>query len=286
MPELFSTMFDERRRRWLIWLIKLSERLSIRFADRVLTVTQEMKANFCRRGADPRKITVIVNVPDDRYFRLEHYSEFVAKVSKTRDAELKPGTVRILSHGSIEDRYGYDLIVHAVAALKTELPNLQFRFMGQGGSLHDVLKLACNLGIADQVRYLGFVPFETMVEEIIAADITVVPMKKNPYSILVHTNKMFEYLALQRPIVASRLDSVASYFPDSAIAYFKPDDSSALAQTILQCVGDPEASRARVRAATEVYERYRWSNERSKYLDVYRELLKDQPRGTTVMGAA
>jgi hypothetical protein len=40
MPELFDTMFPAPGYAWLRSLIKWSERLSIAFADRVLTVTQ------------------------------------------------------------------------------------------------------------------------------------------------------------------------------------------------------------------------------------------------------
>ena len=69
MPELFATMFPQRRYAWLRTLIRWSERLSLAFADRVLTVTNEMRDNVSRRGADAGKITVIVNVPDDDLIR-------------------------------------------------------------------------------------------------------------------------------------------------------------------------------------------------------------------------
>jgi glycosyltransferase involved in cell wall biosynthesis len=118
------------------------------------------------------------------------------------------------------------------------------------------------------------VPFETMIAEILAADVTVVPMKRNPYSVLVHTNKMFEYLALERPIVASRLDSVAAYFSDDAIKYFEPDDDADLARRLRETFADREAAAKRARTATAIYEDYRWTAERRKYLAVYDSLLE------------
>ena len=113
-----------------------------------------------------------------------------------------------------------------------------------------------------------------MIAEILAADVTVVPMRRNPYSVLVHTNKMFEYLALGRPIVASRLDFVAAYFPDDAIKYFEPDDDADLARRLRETFTDREAAAKRVRTATAIYEGYRWTAERRKYLAVYDSIAR------------
>jgi glycosyltransferase involved in cell wall biosynthesis len=279
MPELFDTMFPAPRYAWLRWLIRWSERLSVAFADRVLTVTREMRDNVCARGAAPSKITVIVNVPDDHLFELEQHAALLSRVSAARQEERQRGVYRVLCHGSIEERYGFDVIVRAIARLAGDMPGIEFRFMGKGGFLPDVLALARQLNVERNVHYLGFVPFETMIEEILAADVTVVPMKHNPYSVLVHTNKMFEYLALQRPVVASRLASVAAYFPAGAISYFEPDDDADLARRISEIIADPQEGANLVRTATRLYESYRWSTEKQKYLAVYDALLGAETRG-------
>jgi glycosyltransferase involved in cell wall biosynthesis len=273
MPELFGTRFPDRRHSWLLAPIRWSERLSLAFADRVLTVTNEMRENVRRRGADASKITVIVNVPDDDLFRAARQASPVGQITTMAQEKSQFGAFRILCHGSIESRYGYDLIVRAVARLAPEIPRIEFRFMGKGSSVPEILALAKELKMEERVTYLGFVPFESMVAEILAADVTVVPMRRNAYSVLVHTNKMFEYMALERPVVASRLNSVVSYFPDTAIAYFEPDDDADLARRLLEIYSSGDAAYERVRAATALYESYRWSHEKRKYLAVYASLL-------------
>ena len=112
-----------------------------------------------------------------------------------------------------------------------------------------------------------------MIEEILSADVAVVPMQRNPYSNLVHTNKMYEYLALERPIVASRLDFVAAYFPEDALLYFEAGDAADLARCLRAIHADPAAAGARVNAASAIYRTYQWVNERRKYLAVYDALL-------------
>lgn len=275
VPELFGTMFDKWYKGFFVWLTGLAEKVSLRFADRVLTVTREMRDNFGRRGADVNKITVIVNVPDDRFFRLDRYKHLDDKIAALKKEERRRGVYRVLCHGTIEERYGIDVIVRAVALVKRDIPGIEFRFMGAGEYLPEVLALTGQLGVEKRVRFLGFVPFETMVEEILAADVTVVPVKKNPYSVLVHTNKMYEYVALRKPVVASRLDSVAAYFPDNSLVFFEPGSESDLADKLRYVYAHPEEMSARIDNATEIYETYRWEREKKKYLGVYRTLLEE-----------
>jgi glycosyltransferase involved in cell wall biosynthesis len=271
IPELFETMFEGR---WytpaFVTLVTIAEEVSIAFADHCLTVTEEMKRNYVSRGAKPDKITVVVNVPDDRLFRLDRYQHLREKVARTKADEHARGVFRVLTHGAIEERYGFDTIVRAVADVAADIPGLQFRFMGAGEYLADVLSLAASMGVSDRVTHLGFVPFEQMIEEILLADVCIVAVKKNPYSVLVHTNKMFEYIALHRPVIAARLDSVAAYFPEGALAYFEPGDSGSLAAALRHASSRPDEIARYVNVATSIYARYRWEQEKQHYLAVYR----------------
>lgn len=273
MPELFGTMFKKWYGRYVIGMIKIAEKLSLMFADRVLTVTREMRDNFGRRGADVNNITVIVNVPDEELFRPQLYAHLREKIDRIKKEERRNGIFRIFTHGAIEERYGVDVMVRAVHHLIADIPGITFRFLGKGEYLDEVLRLARELKVDDRVHYLGFVPFEAMVEEILLADICVVPVKKNPYSNLVHTNKMYEYMALDRPVIASRLDSVVSYFPEDSIVYFESGNAEDLAEKIFHVFAHPEEVTGRMIKIREVYDTYRWDREQRKYLGVFRSLL-------------
>ncbi|HEU4930265.1 MAG TPA: glycosyltransferase, partial [Candidatus Krumholzibacteria bacterium] len=169
-------------------------------------------------------------------------------------------------------RYGFDTIVQAVAVAKDRVPGIQFRFMGTGDYLGDVMRLAASLNVRDRVHHLGFVPFEQMIEEILLADACVVAVKASPYSVLVHTNKMYEYMALERPIIASRLGSVAAYAPDEAVLYFEPGNAMDLAEKLVWAVSHPDDMARRVARASAVYERLRWERAKQSYLGGYRDV--------------
>jgi glycosyltransferase involved in cell wall biosynthesis len=273
MPELFGTLFGQHRHGWLVRAIRLAERLSVAYADRVLTVTEQMREKLGERGANIAKVGVIVNVPDDRLFALECYPELVRQVAAIKHEDNRNGIFRLLCHGAIERRYGLELIVEAVALVVDKIPGVQFRFMGEGDYLGEVLARARELGVASHVHYLGYVSFEKMIEEILATDVAIVPMRRNPYSVLVHTNKMYEYMALKRPIIASRLGAVASYFPENTLLYFTSDDAEDLARQILYAADNPEEMSARTRRVAALYEAYRWEHEKRKYVRVYHDLV-------------
>lgn len=274
MPELFGVLFDRLRHRLLVSAVRLAERMSLSYADHVLTVTNDMRENFGRRGADVSKITVILNVPDDRLFRLERYAYLAEQVARVKEEDRRTRTFKLLCHGTIEQRYGFDLIVGAVARLKDEIPGIQFRFMGLGDDLPAVLAKAKERGVASHVHYLGYLSFEAMIAEILCADVTVVPVRCNPYSALVHTNKMYEYMALRRPVIASRLRSVTSYFPEGTILYFDPGDETDLASQVLYAFQNPDDLQRRIQRTAELYEIHRWQNEKERYLHVYDTLLR------------
>jgi hypothetical protein len=103
-------------------------------------------------------------------------------------------------------------------------------------------------------------------------------VQHNPYSVLVHTNKKFEYIALHRPVIAARLDSTLAYFPDDCFLYFDADDDIELAERIRFAYENPEQMKARTAAAYACYENYRWEREKKKYVGVYEELLGGTPR--------
>jgi glycosyltransferase involved in cell wall biosynthesis len=201
----------------------------------------------------------------DRY---RHLSEKIATVKKE---ERRKGTFRVLYCGEIEKRYEPDVVVRAVARLSSDIPGVELRYLGDDFST--LFSIAAAFGVDDRVTYVESVSSETMIEEILTADVAVVPARRNSYSELVHTNEMYEYIALETPVVISRLDSVAAYFPEESLVFFEPGDAEDLAERLRYVFAHPEEMNLRVERAKEILETYRWDREKKKYLGVYRSLL-------------
>jgi glycosyltransferase involved in cell wall biosynthesis len=291
MPELFRTLFSKPLQIVFLPLVKLAERLAVRFADRVLTVTHQMRDRLVSRGADREKITVILNVPDERAF-----ADALAANSGDNGSASSPDRrhrFTVITHGAIEQRYGHETLVRAVGLLHGRIP-VELHILGSGSYIESVLELAWKLGVEDRVHYFGYVNFEEMVARLCSANAAIVPMERNPYSELVHTNKMYEYIHLRRPLIASRLHALTAYFPPDTIVYFEPDDPEDLAEKIEFVYHNADEVRRRVGRTSEIYERLQWRHQREKYVGVYQRLLQGtvqnpqhpaQPKGTKTVAA-
>jgi glycosyltransferase involved in cell wall biosynthesis len=265
VPELWQTKLGSKPP----GILATVEQAALRYADAVLTVTQQMKDTYVGRGADEGKITVILNVPEGRFLGLES--------GPVQAQPLSDRPFTLICHGAVEERYGHDTMLQAVALARSQIPSLRLRILGKGSYGSEFLEEVDRMGLQDQVQFLGWVPHAQMIEELLAADVGIVAQKSSPYSNLVHTNKMYEYIALGKPVLASRLSSVQAYFGDDALYFFEPGNAESLAQGILDLYQHPSKRRTLVENAQRIYRKCHWEVQKEIYLGVYRSLLGHPP---------
>jgi glycosyltransferase involved in cell wall biosynthesis len=218
-----------------------------------------MKEAFAGRGAPAAKIDVILNSADEALF----------DVSRHPPGERRDGRMRLIVHGSIEERYGIDTAIEAVARLAGELPGLELQVYGRGSQREALERLARERGVADRVRFAReWVPMGDLVEALAQADAGVVAMKRDEFRDLTHCNKMYELVTMRRPTLMSRTRSVEAYFDEDCFAWFESDDPEDLARAIRRLHDDPEWGRTLVEQAAQRNEPYRWENQRAHYLRV------------------
>jgi glycosyltransferase involved in cell wall biosynthesis len=259
VPELWATLRGTPPSKALTW----AEQSALAYADAALTVTQQLKDVYVSRGAKADKIGVILNVPDARFLEYSQNGSFPHWNEN----------FTLICHGAIEFRYGQDTMLEAMALLKSELPDLRLHILGAGSYVEEFKALIKKLKLEEQVNFLGWVSHEEMLRQLRAADVGIVAQKSSPYSNLVHTNKMYEYIALGKPVLASRLKSVEAYFGDDALCYFEPGNPESLAQKIVELYYDPARRESLVKNARRLYDQYQWDRQKKFYLSVYERLL-------------
>jgi glycosyltransferase involved in cell wall biosynthesis len=260
MPELWAALYDNRL---LIRLLGVIQRLAIGYAHVVFAVTQQQKETFVARGADEDKIAVILNVPDIRL-----WEQFVPETTVTNEH------FTLICHGAIKERYGHDTMLQAVKLARTRIPNLRLRVLGHGNYRDEFLAQIKAMGLETSVQYLGWVSLSKMVEELHNADVGIVAQKSSPYSNLVHTGKMYDFLAFGKPVLASRLKAVQAYFGEKDLRFFEPGDAESLAEGILDLYQHPDRRQALVENSQRLYRQYEWEKQKEIYLSSYRALLE------------
>lgn len=263
MPEFYATKYgvgmDHIGVRVVAWL----ERASIRFAHQSVTCTAQMRNRFIERGADPKRIGVIMVSADEDVFSVK---QFVPEAKAQ-------GGFTLISHGAIEERYGIDTAIEAVALLGNEIPGLRLEIYGEGTHEPALRELAERLGVGAMVRFNGFVPLEALLKAIAEADAGLVAIKRDMFRDLVHCVKMFEYIAMRKPVISSRTKAVEECFDDASLLYFEDSNPRDLARAIRRLHSEPQLGEALVRQATRVNREYRWERQRESFLSMLRPFL-------------
>lgn len=224
--ELFELLYGSRR---LGRLANVVSDLGVRYAHLAFTVSDQHSRTYIDRGIRPEKLVAIPNsMPID------------ALGVTAADRRPDPDHFVVICHGTIEERWGHDVIVRAAAIARKEVDNLQVRFPGRGTYRSEVEALAGELGVDDIVVFPGFMSFEELGQELMRAHVGVSAQKASSYSHVVQTGKMYEFLALGIPAIVTRLQSNEAYFTDRAVYFVEPGSAEDLAAAIVDLAGDPD----------------------------------------------
>lgn len=263
MPELYAYLWQVDMRHPLVRLLALQERGAYALADRVI-VTQSLARRLAlARGVPEHELTVVLNSADERIFTPAAPEARAATVGE------RDGVFRIVTHGTILERYGIQVLIDALPRVIAQLPEARVDVFGEGEYRAALERRVAELGLHGHVRFRGFVPLDELLSALRSADVGYVGMLNE----LCLPNKLMEYVALGIPVVTSRWPTLEQLFPDDSVAWFPAGDARTLADALVDVARDPMRARERARRASVRYQAYRWPVQREVYLGVYRELL-------------
>jgi glycosyltransferase involved in cell wall biosynthesis len=271
MPELMQTIFNLPEESLSVVTLKRLEKWSIRFADLVLTVNLACKKIYSSRSCQPDKIKVVINSPDDEVFRFQP--------SSVRDAIGKNGNGSkpfvILYHGSLVHRNGFDLAVDSLEKVKETIPSVRLSVCGKRTDFFEkVLESARQRGLDRNIDYLGVRNLKGIVEAIEHSDLGIIPNHRNIFTQINTPTRIFEYLALGKPVIAPKAKGIQDYFGDNDLIFFELGDADDLARRIEFAFCHPVEVAKTVKRGQEIYLSHTWSRERLTLLNSISELLQ------------
>jgi glycosyltransferase involved in cell wall biosynthesis len=267
MPELMETIFELPKNSFLVWLLKKLETLSILFADAVITTNEAMRRLFSNRGGLPQKITVVMNSPDEKIFGHPERSE-------PRACEQSSKKFVVMYHGTAVERNGLDLAIAALEKVGKAIPNIEFRIYGAATPfLERVLARSRDSGLREVVRYMGPQSLELISKAINECDVGIIPNPRNPFTEVNTPTRIFEYLAQGKPVIAPKSPGILDYFGPGELLLFEQDDTDDLAAKLTYAFKYPTEIAKIVTSGEQVYRKYLWSSQRSRFVDLVQELV-------------
>lgn len=131
---------------------------------------------------------------------------------------------------------GHKYLIIAAQKILVTNPNVHFLIIGEGPLRQELESMVCNLGISENVTFTGHISNYQIPWFLSNVDIGVlVSLRENlPRTLL-------EYMAAQKPIVATNVGGVPEAVIDRVNGYLVPPrDPSSLANRILKLMNDPD----------------------------------------------
>jgi glycosyltransferase involved in cell wall biosynthesis len=268
MPEFFRTRFPRLDNRIVHRALLLQERLSIAFADRVFAVNELMADRLLEHGVRVDKLTIVPNSPNLDLFDPAGHAQRTFR---------SDGSLRVVYTGALTPTYELDVAVDAIARLAVDRPDLDIRLelYGRGDSETSLRAQAARRGIADRVTFHGRIPIEDVPAAVAAADLGIAPTRLDRFTAVSLSTKVFEYGAMGKPVVASRLPLVERTFSPETVLTYSSGRAAELAAGIARLADDPLEREARIaRTAARVRE-LGWAREADRYAALVDGLVGD-----------
>jgi len=231
-------------------------------ADALAVVSRELVDYVVGKGAKPARVQVIGNAVDTHLFHPGTAAETVASIPS--------GQFTVGFTGSLKAWHGTEILVAAFAQLARRLP-AHLLIVGDGPErplLQDHIR---SLGLEQRVTITGWVPHHRLPGLIARMDVAVAPYPADAghyFSPL----KLYEYLAMGRPIVASRLGQSADLLgPTEAGLLVAPGDSLALAAALERVATDRQLAQTLSARAAALGRQHDWQANARRVIHLVRE---------------
>ena len=264
VPETYIDKFKNRGT-LMFRMLCLEEALCCRMAHRILCVNHPQREMLVGRGISGQKISVSMNVPDDRWFG--NGDGIPAKPSAFDSFDL-------VYHGTLAPRLGVDLTIRAVDGLRDKIPGLKFHIIGSGDDEKALVALVESLGLQSCVIFHGVIPIERLASVLRPMHLGVISNRLNRATELMLPVKMLEYIALGIPVLAPPLKTIRYYFSDSMLMYFEAGNVESLSAAIMEAYGNEDKRLAQAREARAFLDRYGWQRHKQDLIDLYRSLAR------------
>ncbi len=267
-PESIVTV-GAMRKGMIIGMLEQIEALAYRRADRIVSVTDSFVSHIASRGGAKDKISVIKNGANLEFFtRTED-----AETCKRRfGLEGRFVAAYVGTHGMA---HGLDTILEAADLLRTN-PRIVFVLVGDGAERQNLERRKQEIGL-DNVIILGQQPKDAMPRIWAATDVSLILLRRDDLFKTVLPSKMFEAMAMARPIVLGVEGEARTLLDEAGAGYgVTPQNAEELAAAVTRLADDPAlCSRFGESGAAFVREHYDREKLALRYLDLLAEAVAE-----------
>jgi len=262
-PELFLSRFGGSKNSIGYRMMLLLEKLTFNLADGVISTNESYKQIAMKRGGISEKyIRVVRNGPD--------LTKFCALPP---DPKIKTKNRIVVGYlGNMNPQDGVDYLLMAAQEIihRRGRKDFYFVFIGKGDAFPKLIAKKTDLNLDDYVSFTGRISDEEMLRYLSSCDICVQPDPKNPLNDVSTMNKVMEYMALEKPVVAYDLIETR-YSGGECALYAVPNSIEDLSNKIMMLAENEEMRIGMGRKGRSRVENFlEWKYSEKNLIDLYR----------------
>jgi glycosyltransferase involved in cell wall biosynthesis len=255
--------------------LKRLERRCVKRADHVLTVIDEGRNHYLRDcGALPDDVSVVSNTVDLDSFITDGNPDSIPQ--PWEDDAFVLGYV-----GAYGPHRGLESVIRALPSITDHIPNVHFLVAGAPGvpEYENQLRgVAEQHGVAHRLTLTGWVDFDRFADYMTASDICLVPHVSTPHTETTIPHKVFQYMAVGQPILATDVAPLQRIIEDTDAGIVagagEPED---IARAVRELYNDPRLAETlgqNGRCAVESH--YNWSRDAAWLQDIYASVVTER----------
>ena len=206
---------------------------------------------------------------------IENYP--LTRLSKTYKKNPQKNIIYI---GGISKIRGICELLHAISIVIKKYPDWILYLVGSIAPEQfaaEIEKLINELNIKENIKLISWVPYEEKEKYLATASIGVVTYLPYANNINGLPNKLFDYMLIGLPVVASNFPLYREIIEKNKCGVcVDPTKPEEIAKSIKYLIEHPEeAERMGENGKRAVFEKYNWENVSKKLLNIYQEIKKN-----------
>lgn len=252
--------------RWTIRnpnIARYLEKKCLTKADSIIVIAEEHKEYLEAYGVEGEKIYIVENTP----YRSLAQNHRINANSTTFDKKKT-----LLYFGKINPERNLEIALKALPAIQNKVPDCKLLVVGDGPALPFIKEEANRLGLNKSVEFTGWINLDKAIPHLKNCDICIMPHGSNDFLDLGVPNKLFEYMAMGKPVVIPDSKASARVVREANCGtIFKPDSVESFADaTIKALLSDKE--QLGNNGKNLILKKYNWEKTEESLLELYSKI--------------
>jgi glycosyltransferase involved in cell wall biosynthesis len=260
LPITFLTKFNLSKSSLFYKLLIWEERLSAKFADKIITAHSLLKDEVLQNdGISKKKIDDILNFADEKKFK------FINNYNIN-------GKLRLIYHGTIAERFGLKKIIEVMKDLNEV--DFDFTIIGSGDYSTEITSIIKKLNLENRINFINeSFPVNKLPEILKEFNLGIVTYELSTATEYMLPVKFLELISLGIPSIVVKNKVISHYFTEEDAFFYDNSEPDSLIKIIANISKKKNLLFEKRNRLLEIREKYFWSTEAQKYYEIVQNLI-------------